>query len=156
MLVVCHLAHAVLDPHLKTYQNRWLTSSALAAILLRCYKLDKEITFNGENINQVTSDQNHQMLASAGIGTITFENFSANNPFPTDVSFLKNHKIINLHPNFTTPSISHSPSSSLETIYHFVDSNLRRLKSSFDVYHTTPISDQLLFFFLVLIISPQG
>ena len=78
VLVVCNLAHTVLDPHVKTYQNRWLTSNALAAILLRCYKLDKEITLDGENINQVTSDQNHQMLASTGIGRITFEKFSAN------------------------------------------------------------------------------
>ena len=77
-LVTRFLAHTVLDPHFETYRNRWLTSNALAIILLRCYKLDKEITFKGENISQATSDQNYQMLASAGIGTINSEGFSAN------------------------------------------------------------------------------
>ena len=76
------------------------------------------------------------------------------NPFPTDVSFgvsfLKNYKIVSLHPNFTIPSTSHSPSSSLETMHQFVpvDLNSIKLKSSFDVYqyNITPISNQLLFF----------
>ena len=77
-LVIHLLAHTVLDPHFKTYQNRWLTSNALATILLTPYKLDKEITFNWENISEATSDQNYQMLASAGIGTINSTDFSTN------------------------------------------------------------------------------
>ena len=53
----------------------------------------------------------------------------------------KNHKITNLYPNFTIPSISHSPSSSFEAMYRFVDSSSIKLKY-FDVYCIiTPISE---------------